>query len=151
MKWNEDAALHNIGELMCNIFQGRDSIIDVFLYQKPYLNAIQTMCPHILRWDFMKRKKILFPCQNCLLETFQVPCLPMLSFIARFGLLKLRLQFCKNFKCSNILFVDWCVLLCSSWMILFLLRYITTAVVISKRRRDGIKELIKVLQQVTVI
>lgn len=54
--------------------QGRDSIIDVFLYQKPYLNAIQTMCPHILR-------------------------------------------------------------------------YITTAVVISKRRRDGIKELIKVLQQ----
>jgi len=54
--------------------QGRDSIIDVFLYQKPYLNAIQTMCPHILR-------------------------------------------------------------------------YITTAVVISKRRRTDIKELIKILQQ----
>jgi len=54
--------------------QGRDSIIDVFLYQKPYLNAVQTMCPHILR-------------------------------------------------------------------------YITTAVVISKRRRTDIKELIKVLQQ----
>lgn len=56
--------------------QGRDSIIDVFLHQKPYLNAIQTMCPHILR-------------------------------------------------------------------------YITTAVVISKRRGTVIKELIKVLQQET--
>lgn len=54
--------------------QGRDKLIDDFLHQKTYLNAIQTMCPHILR-------------------------------------------------------------------------YITTAVVISKRRRDGVKELIKVLQQ----
>ena len=33
-------------------------------------------------------------------------------------------------------------------LILITFRYITTAVVISKRRRDGIKELIKVLQQV---
>eukprot|EP00116_Pleurobrachia_bachei_P014410 sb/3474672/ len=55
--------------------QGRDKLIDDFLHQKTYLNAIQTMCPHILR-------------------------------------------------------------------------YITTAVVISKRRRDGVKELIKVLQQI---
>ncbi|XP_003741003.1 eukaryotic translation initiation factor 3 subunit E-A [Galendromus occidentalis] len=30
--------------------QGRDFIIDLFLYQPPYLNAIQTMCPHILRY-----------------------------------------------------------------------------------------------------
>ncbi|XP_077991092.1 eukaryotic translation initiation factor 3 subunit E-A-like [Glandiceps talaboti] len=30
--------------------KGRDAIIDLFLYQAPYLNAIQTMCPHILRY-----------------------------------------------------------------------------------------------------
>lgn len=30
--------------------KGRDAIIDLFLYQPPYLNAIQTMCPHILRY-----------------------------------------------------------------------------------------------------
>ncbi|EHB07222.1 Eukaryotic translation initiation factor 3 subunit E [Heterocephalus glaber] len=29
--------------------KGRDNIIDLFLYQPQYLNAIQTMCPHILR------------------------------------------------------------------------------------------------------
>jgi len=30
--------------------KGRDLIIDLFLYEKEYLNAIQTMCPHILRY-----------------------------------------------------------------------------------------------------
>merc|ERR1719360_136847 len=30
--------------------KGRDHIIDLFLYQKPYLNAIQTTCPWILRY-----------------------------------------------------------------------------------------------------
>jgi len=30
--------------------KGRDYIIDMFLNQQPYLNAIQTMCPHILRY-----------------------------------------------------------------------------------------------------
>ncbi|XP_025111283.1 eukaryotic translation initiation factor 3 subunit E-A-like [Pomacea canaliculata] len=30
--------------------KGRDLIIDLFLYQPNYLNAIQTMCPHILRY-----------------------------------------------------------------------------------------------------
>eukprot|EP00057_Strongylocentrotus_purpuratus_P012882 XP_011667356.1 PREDICTED: eukaryotic translation initiation factor 3 subunit E isoform X1 [Strongylocentrotus purpuratus] len=30
--------------------EGRDLIIDKFLYQPAYLNAIQTMCPHILRY-----------------------------------------------------------------------------------------------------
>lgn len=30
--------------------KGRDLIIDMFLYSQLYLNAIQTMCPHILRY-----------------------------------------------------------------------------------------------------
>ncbi|EEB10459.1 eukaryotic translation initiation factor 3 subunit, putative [Pediculus humanus corporis] len=30
--------------------KGRDNIIDMFLYRAHYLNAIQTMCPHILRY-----------------------------------------------------------------------------------------------------
>ncbi|XP_013420779.1 eukaryotic translation initiation factor 3 subunit E [Lingula anatina] len=30
--------------------KGRDLIIDMFLYQQQYLNAIQTLCPHILRY-----------------------------------------------------------------------------------------------------
>uniref|UniRef100_A0A0V0G6R7 Eukaryotic translation initiation factor 3 subunit E n=1 Tax=Triatoma dimidiata TaxID=72491 RepID=A0A0V0G6R7_TRIDM len=30
--------------------KGRDLIIDMFLYKPNYLNAIQTMCPHILRY-----------------------------------------------------------------------------------------------------
>jgi len=30
--------------------KGRDLLIDLFLYQPNYLNAIQTMCPHILRY-----------------------------------------------------------------------------------------------------
>ncbi|XP_064624729.1 eukaryotic translation initiation factor 3 subunit E-like [Lineus longissimus] len=30
--------------------KGRDLIIDMFLYQPSYLNAIQTLCPHILRY-----------------------------------------------------------------------------------------------------
>ncbi|CAB3990134.1 eukaryotic translation initiation factor 3 subunit E [Paramuricea clavata] len=30
--------------------KGRDLLIDLFLYQPKYLNAIQTMCPHILRY-----------------------------------------------------------------------------------------------------
>lgn len=33
-----------------NHAKGRDLIIDMFLYQPQYLNAIQTMCPHILRY-----------------------------------------------------------------------------------------------------
>lgn len=33
-----------------NIEKGRDLIIDMFLYRPNYLNAIQTMCPHILRY-----------------------------------------------------------------------------------------------------
>ncbi|CAG0922626.1 unnamed protein product, partial [Notodromas monacha] len=30
--------------------KGKDLIIDMFLYQPPYLNTIQTMCPHLLRY-----------------------------------------------------------------------------------------------------
>ncbi|RXG68719.1 Eukaryotic translation initiation factor 3 subunit E [Armadillidium vulgare] len=30
--------------------KGRDLIIEMFLYQPSYLNAIQTMCPHVLRY-----------------------------------------------------------------------------------------------------
>ena len=33
-----------------NHAKGRDEIIDLFLYQPPYLNAIQTMCPWVLRY-----------------------------------------------------------------------------------------------------
>lgn len=33
-----------------NHTKGRDLIIDMFLYKEQYLNAIQTMCPHILRY-----------------------------------------------------------------------------------------------------
>nr|QBH73831.1 eukaryotic translation initiation factor 3 subunit E [Brunneria borealis] len=33
-----------------NHVKGRDLIIEMFLYRAPYLNAIQTMCPHILRY-----------------------------------------------------------------------------------------------------
>lgn len=33
-----------------NHAKGRDEIIDLFLYQAPYLNAIQTMCPWVLRY-----------------------------------------------------------------------------------------------------
>lgn len=33
-----------------NHAKGRDLIIDMFLYNNMYLNAIQTMCPHILRY-----------------------------------------------------------------------------------------------------
>ncbi|XP_077294328.1 eukaryotic translation initiation factor 3 subunit e [Arctopsyche grandis] len=33
-----------------NHIKGRDLIIDVFLHKPLYLNAIQTMCPHILRY-----------------------------------------------------------------------------------------------------
>ena len=48
--------------------KGRDNIIDLFLYQPQYLNAIQTMCPHILRClttavitskDVRKRRQVL--------------------------------------------------------------------------------------------
>ncbi|KAF3691597.1 Eukaryotic translation initiation factor 3 subunit E [Channa argus] len=48
--------------------KGRDNIIELFLYQPPYLNAIQTMCPHILRYlttavitnrDVRKRRQVL--------------------------------------------------------------------------------------------
>ncbi|XP_012563116.1 eukaryotic translation initiation factor 3 subunit E [Hydra vulgaris] len=33
-----------------NHAKGRDLLIDMFLYQSSYLNAIQTTCPHILRY-----------------------------------------------------------------------------------------------------
>jgi len=33
-----------------NHAKGRDLIIDMFLYSQLYLNAIQTICPHILRY-----------------------------------------------------------------------------------------------------
>lgn len=33
-----------------NHAKGRDLIIDMFLYKQLYLNAIETMCPHILRY-----------------------------------------------------------------------------------------------------
>nr|QBH73835.1 eukaryotic translation initiation factor 3 subunit E [Encarsia formosa] len=33
-----------------NHIKGRDMIIDMFLYRPHYLNAIQTMCPHVLRY-----------------------------------------------------------------------------------------------------
>ncbi|TSK31512.1 Eukaryotic translation initiation factor 3 subunit E-B [Bagarius yarrelli] len=48
--------------------KGRDNIIDLFLYQPQYLNSIQTMCPHILRYlttavitnkDVRKRRQVL--------------------------------------------------------------------------------------------
>ncbi|KAI4904056.1 hypothetical protein NFI96_033878 [Prochilodus magdalenae] len=48
--------------------KGRDNIIELFLYQPQYLNAIQTMSPHILRYlttavitnkDVRKRRQVL--------------------------------------------------------------------------------------------
>merc|ERR1712241_975336 len=48
-----------------NHVKGRDLLIDMFLYQPAYLNAIQTTCPHILRYlttaviTNKRRKKIL--------------------------------------------------------------------------------------------
>merc|ERR1712071_691176 len=33
-----------------NHAKGRDLIVEMLLYQSPYLNAIETMCPHILRY-----------------------------------------------------------------------------------------------------
>uniref|UniRef100_A0A3Q1GQL4 Eukaryotic translation initiation factor 3 subunit E n=1 Tax=Acanthochromis polyacanthus TaxID=80966 RepID=A0A3Q1GQL4_9TELE len=48
--------------------KGRDNIIELFLYQPQYLNAIQTICPHILRYlttavitnkDVRKRRQVL--------------------------------------------------------------------------------------------
>merc|ERR1712127_864542 len=33
-----------------NHAKGRDLIVEMFLYQSQYLNAIETMCPHILRY-----------------------------------------------------------------------------------------------------
>ena len=33
-----------------NIFPGRELIIEMLLYQPSYLNALQTMCPHVLRY-----------------------------------------------------------------------------------------------------
>ncbi|XP_075962440.1 eukaryotic translation initiation factor 3 subunit E-B isoform X3 [Anarhichas minor] len=48
--------------------KGRDNIIELFLYQPQYLNAIQTMCPHMLRYlttavitnkDVRKRRQVL--------------------------------------------------------------------------------------------
>uniref|UniRef100_S4RBQ4 Eukaryotic translation initiation factor 3 subunit E n=1 Tax=Petromyzon marinus TaxID=7757 RepID=S4RBQ4_PETMA len=51
-----------------NHTKGRDNIIDLFLYQPQYLNTIQTMCPHILRYlttaiiankDARKRRQVL--------------------------------------------------------------------------------------------
>merc|ERR1739838_1292962 len=48
--------------------KGRDNIIELFLYQPQYLNVIQTMCPHILRYlttavitnkDVRKRRQVL--------------------------------------------------------------------------------------------
>ncbi|KAM3840972.1 eukaryotic translation initiation factor 3 subunit E [Vipera latastei] len=51
-----------------NHIKGRDNIIDLFLYQPQYINAIQTMCPHILRYlttavitnkDVRKRRQVL--------------------------------------------------------------------------------------------
>ncbi|KAF1381905.1 hypothetical protein PFLUV_G00158860 [Perca fluviatilis] len=48
--------------------KGRDNIVELFLYQPQYLNAIQTMCPHILRYlttavitnkDVRKRRQVL--------------------------------------------------------------------------------------------
>uniref|UniRef100_A0A8C4QC23 Eukaryotic translation initiation factor 3 subunit E n=1 Tax=Eptatretus burgeri TaxID=7764 RepID=A0A8C4QC23_EPTBU len=48
--------------------KGRDNIVELFLYQPQYLNSIQTMCPHILRYlttaviankDARKRRSVL--------------------------------------------------------------------------------------------
>merc|ERR1719430_746445 len=48
--------------------KGREHIIELFLYQPQYLNVIQTMCPHILRYlttavitnkDVRKRRQVL--------------------------------------------------------------------------------------------
>lgn len=36
--------------IFVNHAKGRDAIIEMFLYKPLYLNAIQTMCPHILRY-----------------------------------------------------------------------------------------------------
>jgi translation initiation factor 3 subunit E len=33
-----------------NISKGRDEIVEMFLNQQPYLNTIQIICPHLLRY-----------------------------------------------------------------------------------------------------
>uniref|UniRef100_A0A8C8ETS7 Eukaryotic translation initiation factor 3 subunit E n=1 Tax=Oncorhynchus tshawytscha TaxID=74940 RepID=A0A8C8ETS7_ONCTS len=72
--------------------KGRDNIIELFLYQPQYLNAIQTMCPHILRYlttavitnkDVRKRRQVLKDLvkviQQCRIGHFDTLCHQLLG------------------------------------------------------------------------
>ena len=49
--------------------KGRDLIIELFLYQKQYLNAIQTTCPWILR--YLSTAVIINKSSRCVFEIIQ--------------------------------------------------------------------------------
>uniref|UniRef100_A0A8C1S9I1 Eukaryotic translation initiation factor 3 subunit E n=1 Tax=Cyprinus carpio TaxID=7962 RepID=A0A8C1S9I1_CYPCA len=99
--------------------KGRDNIIELFLYQPQYLNAIQTMCPHILRYlttavitnkDVRKRRQVLKDLvkviQQCLYllkvlvnDFFLVACLEDFIENARLFIFE---TFCRIHQCISI-------------------------------------------------
>ena len=54
--------------------KGHDNIIDLFLYQPQYLNAVQTMCPHIFCYlsTQVKTNKGVRKCQQVLKDLVKV-------------------------------------------------------------------------------
>merc|ERR1719422_2000234 len=97
--------------------KGRDLIIDLFLYQKPYLNAIQTTCPWILRYlatavicnkssrrnvmkDLIKVIQKLRDCETVLInDFFLVACLD--DFIENSRMMIFE-TFCRIHQCISI-------------------------------------------------
>ncbi|XP_043544679.1 eukaryotic translation initiation factor 3 subunit E isoform X2 [Chiloscyllium plagiosum] len=93
--------------------KGRDNIIDLFLYQAQYLNAIQTMCPHILRYlttavitnkDVRKRRQVLKDLVKVIQQVlvndfFLVACLEDFIENARLFIFE---TFCRIHQCISI-------------------------------------------------
>ncbi|KAJ8785089.1 hypothetical protein J1605_007645 [Eschrichtius robustus] len=93
--------------------KGRDNIIDLFLYQPQYLNAIQTMCPHILRYlttavitnkDVRKRRQVLKDLVKVIQQVlvndfFLVACLEDFIENARLFIFE---TFCRIHQCISI-------------------------------------------------
>uniref|UniRef100_A0A8C7C942 Eukaryotic translation initiation factor 3 subunit E n=1 Tax=Oncorhynchus kisutch TaxID=8019 RepID=A0A8C7C942_ONCKI len=93
--------------------KGRDNIIELFLYQPQYLNAIQTMCPHILRYlttavitnkDVRKRRQVLKDLVKVIQQVlvndfFLVACLEDFIENARLFIFE---TFCRIHQCISI-------------------------------------------------
>ncbi|XP_053468497.1 eukaryotic translation initiation factor 3 subunit E-B isoform X2 [Ictalurus furcatus] len=93
--------------------KGRDNIIDLFLYQPQYLNVIQTMCPHILRYlttavitnkDVRKRRQVLKDLVKVIQQVlvndfFLVACLEDFIENARLFIFE---TFCRIHQCISI-------------------------------------------------